>query len=305
VPQWLTDMIQKCLQKDPQARFNDGKEVYEYVLLNSTLSTAKNEVSGESLNALQEENANLLAEKEQLQQSVKQYQERLEKIDYELKMLHADLATKNKELVNGRKDSSYFNTYNSVPVNKGVSKNAFIALLLLTTGLGVFAAYSIFQKSDRNKTLTDQSMTMSEDSAAANDSMVTGAVMKQPAEKRKTKDTVENVLEEEGSPKEPEEEKPSDPMNFDTASATPKTNEDTTTSTEKNLGSYRLAVDKAYFHNSPDESTRRNAFIVHWNNVVLNALDERDGFVYIVFTNHLGQTSRGWIRKADLKQVGG
>jgi serine/threonine-protein kinase len=161
-----------------------------------------------------------------------------------------------------------------------------------------------FQKSDRNKTLTDQSMNMSEDSAATNDSMVTGAVMKQPAEKRKTKDTAENVLEEEGSPKEPEEEKPSDPMNFDTASATPKTNQDTTTTTEKNLGAYRLAVDKAYFHNSPDESTRRNAFIVHWNNAVLNALDERDGFVYIVFTNHLGQTSRGWIRKADLKQVG-
>ena len=67
----------------------------------------------------------------------------------------------------------------------------------------------------------------------------------------------------------------------------------------KDLGSYKVKS-KAYFHNEPDESTRRDAFIVHWNNAVLHPLKEQGDFVYIVFTNHLGQTSKGWLRKQDL-----
>jgi serine/threonine-protein kinase len=57
---------------------------------------------------------------------------------------------------------------------------------------------------------------------------------------------------------------------------------------------------KAYFHDSPDESSQRDAFIVHWNNAVLKPLNEKNGFVYVVFTNHLGQTSKGWLSKDDL-----
>lgn len=61
----------------------------------------------------------------------------------------------------------------------------------------------------------------------------------------------------------------------------------------------------AYFYNKPDESTRRRAFITHWNNSYANieALDEKNDFIYVVFTNHLHQTSKGWLRKADLKEV--
>jgi hypothetical protein len=57
---------------------------------------------------------------------------------------------------------------------------------------------------------------------------------------------------------------------------------------------------KAYFHNEPDASTRRNAFIIHWNNAVLDPLEEKNGFVYIIFTNHQGQVSKGWLAKDDL-----
>jgi len=66
-----------------------------------------------------------------------------------------------------------------------------------------------------------------------------------------------------------------------------------------NLGAFKVKS-KAYFHNQPDESTRRNAFIVHWNNAVLHPLKEENHFVYIVFTNDEGQTSKGWLRKKDL-----
>ena len=69
-------------------------------------------------------------------------------------------------------------------------------------------------------------------------------------------------------------------------------------------GLYKI-LDKAYFHNDPDESTRRNAFVIHWNNsyATIKALDEKNDFVYTVFKNHLGQTSKGWLRKKDLKPV--
>jgi|GEM_PF-6029844 len=64
-------------------------------------------------------------------------------------------------------------------------------------------------------------------------------------------------------------------------------------------------LEKAYFHDQPDERTRRQAFINHWNNsyATLQALDEKNGFIYVVFRNHQNQTSKGWLRKKDLKVI--
>ncbi len=67
-------------------------------------------------------------------------------------------------------------------------------------------------------------------------------------------------------------------------------------------GKYKVR-NKAFFHNEPDAATRREAFIVHWNNATLKPQEEKNGFVYIVFTNHLGQVSKGWLSKADLVEV--
>ena len=70
-------------------------------------------------------------------------------------------------------------------------------------------------------------------------------------------------------------------------------------------GLYKI-ISKAYFHNEPDEATRRDAFVVHWNNSYarLKAHDEKNGFIYVVFHNHLNQTSKGWLRKKDLEPIG-
>jgi eukaryotic-like serine/threonine-protein kinase len=65
------------------------------------------------------------------------------------------------------------------------------------------------------------------------------------------------------------------------------------------LGAYKVRS-IAYFHNAPDERTRRKAFIVHWNNAVLHPLKEENDFVYVVYTNDEGQTTKGWLRKKDL-----
>jgi hypothetical protein len=69
-------------------------------------------------------------------------------------------------------------------------------------------------------------------------------------------------------------------------------------------GRYKI-LDKAYFHDARDENTRRAAFLIHWNNsyATLQALDEKNGFIYLVFRNHLNQVSKGWLRKKDLKRI--
>ncbi len=79
-----------------------------------------------------------------------------------------------------------------------------------------------------------------------------------------------------------------------------RTNNNTTGKAEGNRYKVRS---KAYFHNEPDKSTRRNAFIVHWNNAILKPSEEENGFIYIVFTNHQGQVSKGWLSKGDLIEV--
>lgn len=72
----------------------------------------------------------------------------------------------------------------------------------------------------------------------------------------------------------------------------------------RGLGLYTVKS-KAYLYNSPDEGSRLNTFIVHWDNAsnTLTALDERNGFIYIEFKNHLGQLSKGWLRKIDLDRI--
>ncbi|MCD6064609.1 MAG: protein kinase [Flavipsychrobacter sp.] len=63
---------------------------------------------------------------------------------------------------------------------------------------------------------------------------------------------------------------------------------------------YRVVSYRAYFHNEPDRSTRRNAFLVRSDERIL-ALDERDDFIYTEYTNSQGQTSKGWVLKDDLE----
>jgi len=64
------------------------------------------------------------------------------------------------------------------------------------------------------------------------------------------------------------------------------------------IGEYRVKAAKTYFHNAPNETTRRNAFLS--KNDPITAYQEEAGFVYTEFTNSRGQTSKGWLKLADL-----
>jgi serine/threonine-protein kinase len=63
---------------------------------------------------------------------------------------------------------------------------------------------------------------------------------------------------------------------------------------------YVVTSSKAYFHNQPDADTRRDAYLTP-SDEVMTAIDEQGDYVYIVFTNNQGQTSKGWVLKSDLR----
>lgn len=73
VPQWLVNMIYKCLEKKPAARFANGMEVHDYIVKNIIASNSG--AGSEKLSTLQKENERLLLENEQLQQQLRRYQQ--------------------------------------------------------------------------------------------------------------------------------------------------------------------------------------------------------------------------------------
>ncbi len=66
-----------------------------------------------------------------------------------------------------------------------------------------------------------------------------------------------------------------------------------------------LVISTAYFYSEPHEQTQRKSYINHWNNsyASIKPLEEKNGFIYVVFKNHRGQTTKGWLRKKDLEKV--
>lgn len=76
-------------------------------------------------------------------------------------------------------------------------------------------------------------------------------------------------------------------------------------SNDEDSKQYYTVISRAYFHDKPDPDTKRDAFITHWNNSRLTALEETNDFIYVVFKNNEGQISKGWLKKSDLRLVGG
>jgi hypothetical protein len=67
------------------------------------------------------------------------------------------------------------------------------------------------------------------------------------------------------------------------------------------IAKYRV-TSKANFYNGPDENTMRSTFIAESANKIVNALEDRNGFIYVEYTNDLGFTSKGWLSKQDLSK---
>src|SRR5215204_5052561 len=207
VPHWLISMIYKCLEKKPENRFVNGVQLHEYICLNSTLTASKTELKGTSLDALQNENQKLLEEKEQLQNILLQYQDAYGKKEQEIETLRASISNEGLGANTIRDRDTYIQP--AAPQSRGFSKISFVFLLLLTLGLGAFAAYTLLFKKSYRQVATSQT---SPDTAAS----------KVPVQNR-------NVI-----------------------------------------AQYKVGADRVYFYNEPNETTRRNAYLVNSEEATIN-----------------------------------
>ena len=64
-----------------------------------------------------------------------------------------------------------------------------------------------------------------------------------------------------------------------------------------------LVKTKAYFYRQPDINTRRNLYLNKPNQTRLSPIEEKNGFVFVIYSNTKGETTRGWLNKKDLEVV--
>lgn len=297
IPEWLITTIYKCLKKKPENRFANGKEVHEFII-NNSIQPADQKQTGH-VNMVKDDIQKLIREKEQLKQQVLHYKQQINSKEREIDELKVFINNKDNEnqyLQQKNMESS------SVPAKKGVSKFAFAALVLLTIGLAAFSAYNLFIHNNPDTLRLPDTKTNSIDTTVTLDE----PPVKQETEKKK------NALKKKETQTVPVDSV-NDSIGYSPRPLTPienvkdKSPEDTqpvkqqpAEAPAKTLHQYMVTT-KAYFYNTPDESTRRNAFVVPSNNAILNASDEQNDFIYVEFKNQLGQSSKGWLRKKDLQ----
>ncbi len=270
VPAWMLLMLEKCLQYDPLKRFANAVSLYEYIEENTDpfiSKSVKNTINND------DESNNIDPES---------YQQIVQNLN------NGDEWTVSKKQQTKRRKQRV----------RSASLSKIIYLFFVVAGLSAFAYYSYWQ---------DNGTAGLETSEAA------------ITEKRDTTPTVVSYNQPEISDRNEsaaiaaetpitqieKKETPVVPSRTETKEMQNKIPEPTIKTPEKiaTTGAKYKVRNKAYFHNEPDANTRRNAFIIHWNKAVLTPLQTENGFFYIVFTNHLGQTSKGWLAIKDLVKI--
>lgn len=66
---------------------------------------------------------------------------------------------------------------------------------------------------------------------------------------------------------------------------------------------FTVVIPKAYFYSDPNPNSRRDLYINNLVHATLVPEKEQNGFVYVVYVNSKGQSTRGWLNKKDLKQL--
>lgn len=80
-------------------------------------------------------------------------------------------------------------------------------------------------------------------------------------------------------------------------------NSDTTGHASANQigGSCIIKVQKAYFHNQPNENSMNKHYLEESQKV--EYLKEENGYLYVVYTNEARHITKGWINKDDVEII--
>lgn len=281
VPGWLLTLISKCLQKNPADRYADGTQLRE--LIQHSVISVKDDT--ESALILQNE-------KDALELKLQEKVAKTSRLQQEITQLkNSQAAFKTAPVIASAPNSNS---------GKSMSKALLIGIGLLLTCMGVLAGHYLFNSgkavavSVPKDTIanTDSSKEVrTEPEPRKNIKEESEVTVKKPigkpetpAVKKTKKDSVKKVVK-----KVVPKPKPA-PVNSDKGSDVGKV--------------FTVFTNYAYFHSRPDEASKRDANINQWNNARLKAIDDQNGFIYVVYTNDKGQTSKGWLRKKDLIVVG-
>jgi serine/threonine protein kinase len=284
VPGWLLTLISKCLQKNPADRYADGTELRE--VIQHCVISVKDDT--ESALILQSEKDTL-----------------------ELKLQEAEAKTTRlqQEIIHLKSSQAAFKAPLAIPSTasnnnlKSISKTLLIGIGLLLTCVGALAGHYLFNNGKAVAVSAPQdTITSAESSKTARTETETQKNIKEEPEvtvkkpigkpetlavKKTKKDSAKKVVRK-AEPK----PRPGDPTPVNSGKGS-------------DAGKiFKLFTTYAYFHSRPDDASRRAANINQWNNARLKAIDDQNGFIYVVYTNDKGQTSKGWLKKKDLIVVG-
>lgn len=284
IPGWLVRAIYKCLNKKPEDRFGDGVQLHNFITQTSVhVLPAVDTVQQTAL---------LEQEKQQLHKQLSQYRDQLREKESE----HEELQTKAH---NENAAAQLYTLKNNAGTNNKnrIAKSSFIAVLFIAVALAAFSGYSYFKNTKQEKQVITS---VKKDKVSVhNNPPVTKKIVARKKSPAITKKAAADTGNSYKKIKKSIKKVASQPV---PASADVAVNDPVTEDANKIPHQYTV-ISKAFFYTAPDESSRRPAFINHWNNAVLTPQDEMNGFIYIVYTNDRGQTSRGWLRKKDLKLV--
>ena len=297
VPEWLVTLIYKCLQKKPEDRFSNGVELYEFIIYNS-IHTGLN-VSPVQSEFVQEQSEKLQNESVRLQQEVTLYKEQL--LQKEMELSELKTALRNSETQSSI-TAENVPGYADSPKPGGVSRSAFLALLLLTICLAAFSAYTLIKSNGDTSAgpATVDSTSLTSDTAG----LTTFQETKKPALRKKDsllqvkrfQDSIRKgakknpLINDSSKAKGKDENQDGNPANDQ--------EDDDTDATDT-----YIPHSKAFFYNEPNENSRRGNVHINRYNKPVTATDDLNGFIYVVYTNEQGVTTRGWLRKKDLRPV--
>ncbi|MEJ7779792.1 MAG: serine/threonine-protein kinase [Daejeonella sp.] len=276
VPEWLLAILAKCLEKESSSRFADGVTLHKSIVNKHTADLGNSEVMANRTSLLEEENKVLKASLLKLKQQDIRQEERVQHI------------------------------YPSDDGKVRIARPLFIALLLLLVGSMAFAVYSQYFNAQQNE---DPEISAVADTTPADtvDSIAqSGRRVKDNYDKeiramidsvQRSDNTPDSAIDESPEPV-PEEQVPQ--SNIEPAAD----NSNSDVEQVQKAAKYALSGQQAYFYTEPRSNSRTNNFLAKVNEPELTALDDKNGFIYVIFFTSNGQVTKGWLRKRDLRRIG-
>ncbi|MHB1176961.1 MAG: serine/threonine protein kinase [Daejeonella sp.] len=276
VPEWLLAILAKCLEKEPSLRFPDGVTLHQSIINKHSADIGKSEVMAGRNSLLEQEN----------------------------KELKASLLQFKQQDITQERSGRYRDSSDDGKVR--ISRPLFIALLLLLFGSMAFAIYSQYFKAPQNE---------NPGFGAVADTVVTDTVDSIDPAGRRVKDNHDKEIralidstQTSDNNSDSAIEKSADPLpeeQVPQASSEPATdNSNSDVEQVQRAPKYTLSAIRAYFYTEPLSNSRTNNFLAKANEPELTALDDKNGFIYVIFFTSNGQVTKGWLRKRDLRRIG-